>query len=149
MRVMLCYTVLFFFCFYCRAETYNVFEENGKVGLKDDRGQVVIPAVYEAIGWSDGSVSVIERVTGYKKNCMWVLIDLDNKHVTKASFSGLIPGEGNILVAFKHSHLSLRFATGCIDTTGKEIIPFQYESAVVSDLRVIVSSKSSHQYKYG
>ena len=62
MKVLLFFALLFFGCLPGIAETYNTFEENGKIGLKDQQGDVVIPAKYEAIGWSDGSVSVIGKV---------------------------------------------------------------------------------------
>ena len=35
------------------AEPYLVFEENGKVGLKSEEGQILLPASFEALGWSD------------------------------------------------------------------------------------------------
>src|SRR3569623_186702 len=45
------------------AEQFNTFDENGKVGLKDAQGKIVIPAQYEAIGWGDGKFSIVEHVT--------------------------------------------------------------------------------------
>jgi hypothetical protein len=48
------------------ATTYQTFEENGKVGMKDDSGNVVLPPSFEALGWSDGNFSVVGDVTGYR-----------------------------------------------------------------------------------
>ncbi len=44
------------------------FAENGKIGMKDEDGNVVLPPSFEALGWSDGNFSVIGDVTGYRQN---------------------------------------------------------------------------------
>lgn len=149
MRSLLGFVVSVFCCCPCIADTYNVFTENGKVGLKDQQGHIVIPASYEALGWSDGTFSVINRVTGYKSNGMWGLVDLDNQPVMKATLHGLIPGQGNVLVAVKKSDLSYRFVTGCIDSSGKEVIPFIYDDIRITAFRAIVTIKSGTKYKCG
>ena len=61
---------------FASAEPYQVFEENGKVGLKNEEGQILLPASFEALGWSDGSFSVIGQVTGYKLGKAWGIINL-------------------------------------------------------------------------
>jgi hypothetical protein len=47
-------------------DAYSVFEDNGKVGLKNESGKVLIPAKYDALGWSDGEFSVLNNATGYR-----------------------------------------------------------------------------------
>lgn len=149
MKGWLFYIVFIFGCFQSAAEVYDLFEENGKIGLRNEQGKVVIPPKYEALGWSDGSISVVNQVTGYRSNGLWGVIDLNDQHITEASFFGLIPGEGDVLVAVKRSALSFRLITGCIDTSGKEVIPFLYDSITVNNFRAIVSVKSESQYRYG
>ncbi len=135
--------------FFSAASSYNVFEENGKVGLKSEDGKVLIPARYDALGWSDGTFTVLHNVTGYKDDHHWGLITLDNRFVGKAIFEELLPAEGSLIIARKKSNLSLRTVTGCLNTSGKEVLPFQYDGMRLHYLRAVVFTKVGNQYKYG
>lgn len=149
MKVLTALLVSFFSYGLCVAETYRTFEENGKMGLKDTQGHVVIPAAYDELGWSEGPFSVVDQVTGYKSSGRWGIIALNNKAVTGAEYTGLLPAEGNLILAYKRTGGSTRFLAGCLDTSGKEIIPFQYDGLTINSLRGIVYVKSGDQYKYG
>lgn len=144
-----CFLLITFFSAAHHSTNYTVFEENGKVGLKDGEGQVLIPAQYQALGWSNGQLSIVNNVTGYKINGLWGLINVSNNKVTKATYEELNPGEGSLLIARKKSSLSLRPVQGCINTEGKEIIPFQYDGIKPGELRAIVYTKIGNLYKYG
>ncbi|MBL7859395.1 MAG: WG repeat-containing protein [Cyclobacteriaceae bacterium] len=147
----------FFYCtlyawlvpFFACASQVSTFEENGKVGLKNDRGQILIPAQYEALGWSDGKISVVGKVTGYKLKDHWGLISTENHRITKAEYTELLPAENSLFVARKKTNLSLRFAAGCINTSGKVMIPFQYDGLSISSLRAIVIVRSGNQFLHG
>ncbi len=146
MRIFI--SLVFIVCYWpCLAETYKVFEENGRVGLKDPQGQVIVPAQYDALGWTEGAFSVVNKVTGYKTNGHWGILDVNNQVITKAEYASLIPAEGNLIVAYKK--LNTRHVAGCIDTAGKVIIPFQYDGLIVNSLRAIAVVKNNNQYKYG
>jgi hypothetical protein len=132
-----------------KAKNFSVFEENGKVGLKDEEGEILIPASYDAIGWSNGKLQVIDKVVGYQSNGSWGLIHTSNKLVTGAEFLDLKPGEGSLLVAQKKSPLSQRPSFGIINTSGKTIIPFQYDGLHLSNMRAIVMSRSGTRYHFG
>ncbi|MBA4054774.1 MAG: hypothetical protein C0490_08690, partial [Marivirga sp.] len=127
--------------FFSAASSYNVFEENGKVGLKNEQGKVLIPARYDALGWSDGTFTILNNVTGFRENNYWGLISLDNRLITKTSFEELFPGEGSLIIARKKSSLSLRTVTGCLNTSGKEVLPFQYDGVRLYSLRAVVFTK--------
>src|SRR3970282_1958750 len=131
------------------AEAYNIFEENGKIGLKDTDGHVLIPPAYDALGWSEGPFSVVDQVTGYKSAGRWGIIDLTNHAVTEAEFTGLLPAERNLIIAYKRSAGSSRYLAGCLDTSGQEVIPFQYDGLTINSLMGIVYVRSGDQYKYG
>jgi len=149
MKKVSCFLGLLLITFFSAANNFNVFEENGKVGLKNGQGQVVIPAQYDALGWSDGRFSVIDNVTGFRHNNRWGVISTNNHKVTKAEYEEVIPGEGSLLIVRKKSNLSLRIVAGCINTSGKEIIPFQYDGIKLMSLRAIVFTRIGNQYKYG
>lgn len=132
-----------------RSNTFTLFEENGKVGLKDEQGKVLIPAIYEAIGWSDGGLSIIDEVVGYKLNGLWGLIHTANKIVTSAEYLEIKPGEGEFLVAQKRSALSQRPSFGVVNTSGKVVIPFQYDGLHLGNLRAVVMSRSGTKFQFG
>ncbi|HOX81411.1 MAG TPA: WG repeat-containing protein [Chryseolinea sp.] len=143
----------FFWCllisFFSTAAQYSVFEENGKVGLKNDQGKVLIPAQHEAIGWSDAPFSMLGDVTGYKIKGKWGLINLSNHRITKAEYEELFPGDPTLIIARKKSTVSLRIVSGCISLSGKEVIPFEYDGIKIVSLRAIVFTKIGNQFKYG
>lgn len=132
------------------AEPYQVFEENGKVGLKNLSGDVLIPPVYQALGWSDRTLSVINRVTGYKLDNQWGLISITNKRITPPEYIYLVRSESQLLIAGKQHPVSLRITAGCINTAGKSVIPFHYSGIKITGLRAITYTLDSHnQLKYG
>src|SRR5690242_18547358 len=107
MKVVSCFLGFLLITFFSVANSFNVFEENGMVGLKDGQGHVLIPARYEALGWSYGEFSVIANVTGYKSQGRWGIINVNNHKITKTEFEELLPGEGTLIIARKKSSLSL------------------------------------------
>lgn len=130
-------------------DNFSVFEENGKVGLKDEDGHVLIPAAYEAIGWSNGKLSIVDQAVGYQSNGMWGLIHTSNKVLTPPEFLNLRPAEGSYLVAQKRSPLSQRPSFGVINTSGKVIIPFLYDGLELSNMRALVMSRSGNTFRFG
>jgi hypothetical protein len=132
-----------------RSNQFSRFEENGKVGLKDEEGQVLIPPIYDAIGWSNGKLTIIDKTVGYKSNGLWGLIHTSNKLITPAEFLELNPGEGSLLVAQKKSRLSQRPSFGVISTSGKTVIPLQYDGLRLSNMRAIVMSRTGLKYLFG
>lgn len=130
------------------AEPYSTFEEHGKVGLKNEAGQIIIPAKYEALGWSNGSFSVTGQVTGYKLHGSWGVMSLNNHRVTGPDYSSLTPADGMLLVASKRS-ASFKISTGCISTEGKIIIPFTYTGVTVHSLRAVAFIREGNLFKHG
>jgi WG containing repeat len=146
--------VLLVFCFILAAilrglaDPFVLFEENGKKGIKDETGKVIIPASFEALGWSDGHFSVIGRVTGYKIKNRWGLIDLQKHYITPADFESITyPGGDRFVVSRKINPFTVKF--GCIDLTGKITVPLQYDRITVNGLRAIVLIKNGASYETG
>lgn len=132
-----------------KATAFSLFEENGRVGLKNDQGQVLIPAQYDAIGWSNNKFSVVNNVTGYRTNGLWGLLTIFNSKITKPEFEDLSPGEGALIVARKKIRGTVRVQAGCINTSGKEVIPFKYDGLRISALRAIVYDRIGNQFRHG
>jgi hypothetical protein len=149
MKAASCTLWFLLIAFFSAANNFSVFTENGKAGLKDSQGKIVIPAQYDALGWSDGNFSVVENATGYKLNGHWGLISTNNHRITKNDYDELIPGNGSLFIAKKNSSYSLRVLTGCVSLSGREVIPFEYDGIRVYPLRAVVFTKIGNQYKYG
>lgn len=132
-----------------RPDDVSIFEENGKVGLKDGAGQVLIPASYDNLGWSNGQLSIVDEVVGYKAGGFWGLIHISNKRITAAEYLELLPGEGSLLVARCKPGLSQRPSYGLLNTAGKIVIPFLYDGLKPVNMRVIALSRAGSKFNFG
>ncbi len=140
------FSILSFFT--TRADSYLIFSDNGKMGIKDEKGQVVIPPSFDALGWSDGSFSVIGNVTGYRLNSHWGILTLKNEFLTSADYESLVyAGADNIIARKKVNPAQVK--AGCINLQGEIRIPFQYEGISIHGLRAIVFNLEKAKYVYG
>ena len=145
-----CVLILFFLtgCFSSLAIDYERFRENGKVGLKDKQGIIIIPASFDALGWSDGNFSVIGQITGYRQNNKWGLINLKKKFITKPDYNSLTwPGGDRIIISKFLNPYTIKF--GALDLLGKLVIPFSYDAINIQGLHAIVMIKNGIHYEYG
>ncbi|MBU3659232.1 MAG: WG repeat-containing protein [Flavobacteriales bacterium] len=123
MREVLIFTLLFV-AFTSNAQ--RAFKDsNGKFGLKDDAGNVILPASYEDIPYIS-SDNLKEGAIMAKQAGKWGLIDL----------------QGNVLIPFKYDQMKfnesiamvkLNDKYGFVDKNDKLIIPFIYENACSFD----------------
>ncbi len=142
------FSILSIISFGSKAEVYQLFEEKGKVGMKNEQGVVVIPPSFEALGWSDGNFSVIGEVTGYRLNQRWGLINLKKEFVTKALFENLTYAGGEYVVARKRLNPAETKA-GCMNLRGEIKLPFSYDGIQVQGLRAIVFNLLGAKFSYG
>ncbi|MTI21785.1 WG repeat-containing protein [Fulvivirga sp. RKSG066] len=153
MRYFLIFTLLFFLSNASIASSqkevpnYLIFEKEGKQGLKDKTGQVLIPAKYDELGWSKGDLELVQDVVGFKKQGLWGLVSIDNQIVAKASYDQLYPAGQQLLVGAKPSPGTNR--VGLLNTRGQVVIPFNYTEVSVTGMRVIVVKKNIKDYTYG
>lgn len=138
-----------FFCFHFgKADLYNLFEENGKVGVKDQQGNILIPASFEALGWSDGTFSIIGQITGYKLKDQWGLINLKKEFLTKADYKTIIHQGGDRVIATKQINPA-QIKTGCLALNGEVKISFAYDAITIIGLRAIVGVQKDMRLNYG
>jgi hypothetical protein len=130
------------------AKQYQTYQENGKVGMKDEAGKVVLPPKFEALGWSDGSFSVIGEITGYRLQGFWGIINLKKEFVTKAEYEKLEYTSGECIIAQRKINSAYR-KTGCLNLKGEVKIPFVYDGIKMQSIRAIVFNLTSSGYNYG
>lgn len=127
---------------------YERFEQGGKVGIRDTQGQVVLPAAFDALGWSDGSFSLIGQITGYRQGSRWGLINLKKEYVTKADYLTITSAGGDrVRVSRELNAVATRY--GCLNLSGEVVIPFEYDDITIHDLRAVVMRKEGARYNYG
>ncbi|MBS1544151.1 MAG: WG repeat-containing protein [Bacteroidetes bacterium] len=130
------------------AATYERFEENGKIGLRDEEGHVVLPPDFDGLGWSDGQFSVSGNITGYRQNGRWGLINLQHQFLTPAEFESITSAGGDrIIVSKLINPYTVKY--GCLDLEGKMAIPLVYDDVDIHGLRAIVMMKNGKRYEYG
>jgi hypothetical protein len=126
---------------------YTLFYSEGKTGIKDKSGQIIIPAQYERLGWSDGSFSIISGTTGYQLNDKWGLLQVGHRQITGPEYTKLWPAGTEMLLATKKTAVSEK--TGIIDINGKTIINFEYESLKTEANYMTALLKVNNKYRYG
>lgn len=137
-------------CFISKADQFERFTENGKVGLRNTTTDiVVIPAKYEELGWSDKNFSVVKGVTGALQNEKWALVDIEGHRITEQLFSTLLPSAEGNFIASKRQINSILTTYGLIDSKGKTIILFEYSSISSYPSGLIVSKKKGGRYESG
>ncbi|HMJ70555.1 MAG TPA: WG repeat-containing protein [Cyclobacteriaceae bacterium] len=143
------FVLLFALATYSSASAeYQVFYENGKAGVRDESGKILIPASFDALGWADGSFSVINQVTGFRQKGKWGLINLKKEFITKAEFETVTSPGGDRVIASKHINpYTIKY--GCIDLSGKITVPFLYDGIAIHGLRAIVFVKNGPKYEHG
>lgn len=138
----------FIFCFSLSAQSFTIYRENGKVGLKDHNGRILIPARYDDMGWSDGNFSVLDNVTGFKQGRLWGLIKISDQPVTSAEYES-VTRAGALIVVVKKNTATQKNVSGCINASGKTIIPFLYDGIELQGTQAIVFTKIGNQFKFG
>lgn len=149
MRLIFWCTILFFSQVQAQANSFDLFEENGKVGLKNQQGNILIPAQYEALGWPDQNFFIHKGVIGYRKGSLWGLISVQNKIITGPQFAILAPTTGDQIIASTKEKQSFLVKAGCIDISGKTIIPFQYDGIELHGMRAIVYNRNQNKIQFG
>jgi len=140
----------FFVHFLLAGGQLQIITSGGFQGVADAEGQVVIPAIYEKLGWSDGSNTITDESIGYFENGRWGLINIRTKKLTGATYASLKPFDKDLFeagIAGKFSNLIFR---GIIDNKSKTHVDFKYYTIEnIGDQLLIVSEYNSGGLKYG
>ncbi len=148
MKILPLLLALWFPLHACQGVEYERFEQDGKMGIRDNEGRVVVPAAFDALGWSDGGFFLVGQVTGYRKDGKWGLLNLQKKFITGAEYLTMTCGGGSRIVVSRNvSAVSTKY--GCLNLEGQLIIPFLYDDIVPHDNRAIVMQKKGSRYLYG
>lgn len=128
---------------------YTVFEKEGFYGIKDENGEVSVPAVYEYLGWTEGSSKIRSGVIGYKEGNLWGLITAKNKVVLEPKYHSLASFEEGLFKASIKGKFSNQLFYGILNAQGKTLVSFNYFSIETIGANLLVSSYESNQTRYG
>lgn len=131
------------------ANEYAVFERNNLKGLKDRKGKEMIPPQYDELGWSDGSDQVIEGIIGYKNGKEWGIISVNNTRITEPQFTTLLPYDKNNIIASVPDSYKLNKLYGLINSSGKTIIDFKYNTIQKFGANLVVSKATKNDLFFG
>lgn len=131
-----------------KTQEYQLFEKEGKQGLKDDHGNILISPSYDELGWSKGGFKVVGKVVGYRIANQWGIISIENKVITDARYSQLYPGAKGLLIAGINTR-TLHQRLGVVSVDGKTVLPFKYASVKLADLRAIIATQKAGKFIYG
>ncbi|MGK7388769.1 MAG: WG repeat-containing protein [Candidatus Cyclobacteriaceae bacterium M2_1C_046] len=115
---------------------YEVFTENGKQGLRDTYGKVVIPPQFDALGWTNAGNEVKNGKIGFLKNGSWGLVSTSNEILYPADLDAIYDATSNHIVAGK-KQINGRYKKGLINYEGKVIISYAYNFIKVFETNLI------------
>lgn len=132
-----------------RAEEFTVFEKDGYFGIKDETGNVTVPAVYEKLGWSNGTSDVKNGVIGFKRDNLWGLITVRNKALTGQKFYTIEPlSDGHFKASIKGRFSNYLFH-GILDEKGNTVISFNYFTIEPLGANWLVSDFDGKKQQFG
>ena len=128
-------------------EDYFIFLKDNKKGLRNAKDQVIIPAVYEDLGWTIGEFHPVDNVVGYKENGLWGLMSLKNNKVTESEFRNLYPLNRNLIVASKD--ILGQELYGIVDLKGNILLEFEYLRLSLFNNLIVAAKEVNSQVRYG
>ncbi len=123
---------------------YYVFIENGRQGVKTDDGNVVIPALYDQVGWTDSGFKMHSGVTGYRINGKWGLVNATGKIIADPVYTTLEKEKSGTYIIAGESDISGRIYKGLINASGEKVLEFRYGALSVVNERVIARMPSGN-----
>lgn len=129
---------------------YLAFEQEGRFGVKDSADNIIIPARYQKVGWSNGNFQVVNDVIAAQVNDRWALIDLKGSNVTPHRFANITPTPLNTFIVAERKRNSIRKQYGIINAKGKELLPLNFiEISAIDDKSLIVRTERDGEFYSG
>ncbi len=145
------FTTIIIFCIGLDAAStdFKIVTKGNKHGLADNTGNIVIPIIYDRLGWSNGTNELVDQVLGYFENGKWGLISTKNERLSAAEYIDLFPAQYDLLIASRKSTCSDASVFGILDTNGKARLGFQYHALSGGSNFFIAGQKINGILKWG
>lgn len=141
---------------YCQARpvslsdsTHKVFYENQKKGIKNNNGEVLVPAKYDDFGWSDNKTYTTSSFLGYKKDNLWGLLDDNLNAITPPKYTSLIPLDEEHYIASVLGKYSQTNFYGLINSEGEAEVDFTFRNLIPAGNYLIAASRQGKKIQFG
>lgn len=149
MRIILAFLFTIHFASISAAEDFSVFEKDGRFGVKDGTGTVIVPAVYDQLGWSDGSNKVFEDAIGFRRNGLWGLVSVRNRILVENKFFSITPLGTKHIKASVKGRFSNQLFYGLLEADGDILISFNYSDLQMNGDHLTASSFDESKFRVG
>lgn len=129
--------------------TLEIFSDKGKKGVKNESGNILLDAKYEAFGWSDGESRKTNGFIGYKENDLWGLMSKDFETISKAKYNSLIPFEDDLFIVSEKSKYSKVLFYGLIKSNGKTKVKTSFRNIYPAGKHLISATKKEKDIYFG
>lgn len=129
--------------------TLEVFSKKGKKGVKNERGNILLDAKYQAFGWSDGKTRDYDDVIGYKQNGAWGLMSNEFELISKPKYNSIVPFDKDLLVISEKSRYSKVVFYGLLKSNGKTKIKSKYRNIIPAGDYLITATKKEQDIYFG
>ena len=122
------------------SQAFTVFTDFGKQGLKDGEGKIVVPAIYDLLGWSNGETTPMGELIGFKKQDKWGIINTQSKVLQEAIYYRLQPLNDQYIKAAIKGSFSNHLFYGLINRQGKVVLSCNFFDIEPAGSSFIVSN---------
>jgi hypothetical protein len=129
--------------------TLEVFSKKGKKGLKNQKGNILLNAKYQAFGWSDGKKRDAVDVIGYQQNDLWGLMSNDFEEISKPRYISIVPFEKDLMIISEKSGYSKVIFYGLLKSNGKTKIKSKYRNIIPAGDFLITATKKEQDIYFG
>jgi len=130
-------------------EQYTIVEKDQKKGLINEDGNVVIPAEYENIGWSQGSDLVVNDLTGYQQSGKWGLLNIKNEKISDPVYEELFPANEQVIIRAQSFYGADSRKYGLINYKGKPVTGLIYDLLIPTQGKIVAGLRNRNVIKYG
>ncbi|PWJ41867.1 WG repeat-containing protein [Sediminitomix flava] len=137
-------------------ENYGRVQTEAGFFLINSKGNPINEEPFEQIGWSDDEANALYSYfyfnhIGFKKDGKWGLINKEGEIIVKPSYDSIHYFIRKLAPVAQYDSLTKKYNFGAINLTGKEIIPFIYNSIrpIYGSSNVLVEKSIGNQYFYG
>jgi hypothetical protein len=129
--------------------TLEVFSKQGKKGVRNENGNILLKAEYEAFGWSDNTSESVNKYIGYKKNGRWGLMSSDLQGISNPKYSSLLPFQDDLFIVSENNPFSKVLFYGLIKANGKAKIRPSFRNLYPAGNHLIAATRKEENISFG
>ncbi|WP_085518457.1 WG repeat-containing protein [Marivirga sericea] len=129
--------------------TVEIFSKKGKIGMKNEKGNILLEPNYQALGWSDARLKNSKGFLGFKQNELWGLMTNNFEIISHPQYNSLIPFDDDLFIISQKSKYSKVLFYGLIKANGKVKIKPSYRNIYPAGSHLVAATKKEKDIYYG